>query len=674
MDKVCKFIKKFTLIFYLVLGLPLLASLFWLIAGKYFSFPIYISDSRLHLIIVPLIELLLTTFSLQILCIVSERNRRGAIWFVVFLLAFANLILVILLRSYYLELADINNLKIQIVVKGALAAIVFLSLIAVISIIKIIPYLSGLEPGKSEQEEALPIMMLYWVKETWNRFWDDPAAPSRKFTIIFLGICFVLGLTLRLINIGQLPPYVDEYAHTHSAYRLLTEGAFGYSRAFLTVTLPVFLSIKIFGQSLWAARFPMVLLNIAAMFPLYALTKKMNKKVGYISVFLFILSPWIIGVSKSIREYAIAPLFFYTISWLLADLLDWEKYSAKQYIKKNWLRAAILLLILIYTIYDRRSVLIINLAIFAVFGLFAILKILKQKTSKWLNVVVILGGLISFALVLYRSGFLRRILTDPSNFFRWNNRYVSVIFDGANQQWYYLGFWGYIIVGFGALIAFRVLFKKYNKADTIASFSFLTFVTFVVGLAIRIPRGGFRYGVLPHYWYVIVMAVFLYGLYTFFQKVINRRWVGNLLWIVIVLGFFTNYQAIYQAVAYTGGPSSPVTGETHSIVEPALDFLHENISEGDILLTDTIQNYGEIVDKTLSGVKIINVNSINTDDTISAMDYVKDNPSGWIVIAPHAKPWLSDVPEEDILVYGRSISYLGTKGNMFIWHWTTHEP
>jgi hypothetical protein len=674
MNKICAFIKKFYLIFYLLFGLPLLAAFFWLIAGKSLSLPIYVSDSRLHLIIVPLIELLFVTFSLHNLCVVSKKDRKGAIWFLVLIFSIVNLILVILLRSYYLEHTDINNLKIRFAMIIAVGAILILFLAAVFSLIKTIQYLKRLGSGLDEQEEILPIRTLRQIKAIWNHFWKDPSPQSRKFTLIFLGICFVLGLTLRLINIGQLPPYVDEYAHTRSAYRLISEGTFGYSRAFVTVTLPVFLSMKIFGQSLWAARFPMVLLNMAAMFPLYALTKKMNKKVGYISVLLFTLSPWIIGVGKSIREYAVAPLFFYSISWLLVDLLDWEKCSAKQYIKKNWLRAAILLLILIYTIYDRRSVLIINLGIFVVFSLFAILKILKHKTSKWLNLAVILGGLISSVLVLYQGGFLRRLLRDPSDFFRWNNQFVSVNFRSGYQQWYALGFLGFIIVGFVALIAIRPLFKKYDKADTLASFSFLTFVAFTVGIAIRIPRGGFRYGVLPHYWYVIVVAIFLYGIFVILQKMFKRKWLGTLLWVLIFLGLFTNYSGIYQSVVYTGGPASPVTRETHSIVEPALDFLHENISENDILLTDTIQSYGEIVGKTLSGVEIVNVNSIHADDTISAMDYVNDNPSGWIVVAPHAKPWMSDVPEEDIVINGRSISFHGTIGDMFVWHWTTPGP
>jgi hypothetical protein len=671
MKKFCLLLMKIKLALYLLFGLPLVASLVWLVAGNFIPLPFYLSVSQLHMVIFLFSELLLLTIMVHLLCKTPEKSRKDVIWLLIFIFSLVNLVLVLLLRGFYSRPAFSGYGSVQTALKFAVSIIVFLSLVLVFSLIRMIIQVRKISSDKPEAKHSLYIGIWKNLKNSWEQFWKVPSPGNRKFTIFFLAICFVIGLALRLINLGQLPPYVDEYAHTHAAYQLLTEGTFGYSRAFLTITLPVFLSMKVFGQSLWAARFPMVLLNMAAIVPLYAFTKKMNKKVGFISVLLFILSPWIIGVSKTIREYAVAPLFFFTIGYLLIDLLDWEKYSAKQYLKKHWLRAAILLILLIYTLIDRRSVLIINFAIYAVFGLFAILKLLKQKTSKWLNWAVIFGGLASFVLLLYRSGFLRRLIQDPSSFFRWNNRYVSVIFDGPNQQWYALGFWGYIVVGFGALIALRTIFRKYHKADTVAGFSFLTFIVFVVGLAIRIPRGGFRYGALPEYWYLVVVAIFLYGIYFLLQRIIKRNWLAFLLWTLIFLGFFTNYQGIYKAVSYTGGRSSPVTGETHSIVEPALDFLAKNISENDILLMDTVKRYGEIVGKELPDIEIINVNNIRRDETVSAIDYVLDYPSGWIAVTPHALSWIPDIPREETFVDGRLLSYIGTIGNVFVWHWTT---
>jgi len=34
--------------------------------------------------------------------------------------------------------------------------------------------------------------------------------------------------------------------------------------------------------------------------------------------------PWIIAVSRNVREYAVVPLFFYLDALVLIDLLDWD--------------------------------------------------------------------------------------------------------------------------------------------------------------------------------------------------------------------------------------------------------------------------------------------------------------------------------------------------------------
>jgi len=183
------------------------------------------------------------------------------------------------------------------------------------------------------------------------------------------------------IPFGGFPPFVDEYAQIHTAIAIYLGQPVDYTRSFLTVSLPVYLSYRIFGMSLWAGRLPMVLINMMAIFPLYFLVKKINKGAAYISVLLYVFSPWIIAVSRNVREYAVVPLFFYLDALVLIDLLDWDGLSLKNYLQRHFYRIAMAGLILGYAIFDYHSVLKIIVALYGIFGILAILKLLKSNSS-----------------------------------------------------------------------------------------------------------------------------------------------------------------------------------------------------------------------------------------------------------------------------------------------------
>jgi predicted membrane-bound mannosyltransferase len=186
----------------------------------------------------------------------------------------------------------------------------------------------------------LVLLVSFWLgfRESLLRIWTTYSFSTDKeetrkdtwLTVAFLLICFIIGLGLRLYNLGGFPAYVDEYLHMSTAIGIIKGNPVEYFRAFLTVSLPVYLSYRIFGISLWAGRLPMVLINMLAIFPLYLLGRKINKGVGYLSVLLFMFSPWIIADSRTVRDYAVVPLFFYLAAVLLIDLLDWDRLSFMQ--------------------------------------------------------------------------------------------------------------------------------------------------------------------------------------------------------------------------------------------------------------------------------------------------------------------------------------------------------
>ncbi len=235
---------------------------------------------------------------------------------------------------------------------------------------------------------------------------------ARLKTIIILSLCFVLGLAIRLINLDGFPPYVDEYITTHNIFRLLNGFPFEWKRAFPTVGIPVLVSFKLFGINLWAARFPMVVINLIAIIPLYFLGKKINRNVGLISVALYTINPWIIAVSRTVREYAVLPLYYFVSAVFLIDLLEWENTTIKSYLRKNAWKMLILGLILVNAVYDKQSILKIVIINFGVFGILLLLKTLKSKTPTKVKVTSLIVSIVIFTLLVIVSSFSKRLFED----------------------------------------------------------------------------------------------------------------------------------------------------------------------------------------------------------------------------------------------------------------------
>ena len=242
------------------------------------------------------------------------------------------------------------------------------------------------------------------LRDFWQRR-DDPT----KTVLILLGI-FALGLALRLYGLAGYPPYIDEYIHTSDAVDLYVNHNFEWNRAYLTVTLPIYLSYLIFGVSLWASRLPMVIINMLAIFPLFALGKKIDQKLGYLAVGLFVLNPWAIAAARPARDYAIVPAFFYLATVLLIDLFDWDGQTLRQYLIKYKFQIVILALVLGYVLFDHQSVLKITLALYGIFGLLAVLKALKQKPSLKMMIVVLVASTLLVVLLAENSDVISRYL------------------------------------------------------------------------------------------------------------------------------------------------------------------------------------------------------------------------------------------------------------------------
>ena len=319
----------------------------------------------------------------------------------------------------------------------------------------------------------------------------------------------------------------------------------------------------------------MVVINMLAIFPLYALGRKINKTVGTICVALFVFSPWIIAASRTVRDYAVVPLFFYLAALLLVDLLDWENLSITQYLNKHKFRLAGSVLILGYSIYDNTSITKIILAEYAAFGLIVILKTLGGNSLRWVKITVLSLGGVLILFIVAQSKIIQHFKFGSAVVPDLTLTYWNALVNGNVQQWYIWNGLGFLILLIGCFFAIRACFKRYTKNDYIVLFCFLVFNIILVYLTIflvnpHIPART-RYGVLMEYWFLVTVAIALYFVFLGVRRIIRQSL--SLIPILLITGLFFNYHGIQMALSYQGGGTLQITGENHYIVEPAYQYL-----------------------------------------------------------------------------------------------------
>jgi len=608
----------------------------------------YISPSQVHLAVLFLAEPLLCYFSYDIYSRSQSEKRNKVAWQLSFATLLLNLIAVYLLANFYKS-------RTQYPLVATLYAFV-----PALKIGFIFGTLFCFLKGFGDD-----------VISVWNSFSfseDNEMVRNGKWiTIIVLAAAFVLGIGLRLINLANYPPYIDEYSHIHAAIDFLRGAPLTYERAFLTVSFPVYLSYRLLGISLWTSRFPMVLINMLAIFPLYFLSRKINRWVGYVSVLLYVLSPWTIAVSRTVRDYAIVPLFFYLAALLLIDLLDWEGLNLKQYLNRNKFRIGGALLILIYAMIDVLSILRIIMLVYVIFGALVILKIWKTRQSQWLRVTAICICAVGIIFTALYSGLLRRFLADGALVYQKDlTSWYSLVSNNV-RQWYFFSGISYLIIVIGGFFVLRSIFSRYRKSDFVflicyaacaATLCYLVFFLVNPNIPTRV-----RYGILMEYWYLIVVAAVLYaGFYAFQRKFGNRYLVIS---IIMVAALFFNYQSYSTIFTYQGGGVFPLTGEHHYIVEPAYDYLAGHLTKNDVLMTDIMAYYDMISGHRLGNVKVIDFSS---DDPLNV---IKEYPQGYIAVTAASHPERTNLQLADFVCAGKQVHYLGLVGEVNVWQWKT---
>lgn len=521
-----------------------------------------------------------------------------------------------------------------------------------------------------------------WLEELEEKINPLVHSPIQKGECtIILGFT-LFALCLRIFNLEALPPHLEEYNHLIAAKELM-EGVpleSVYQRSLYIVTIPVKAFFSVFGVHVWVARLPGVLLNSLAIIPLYFLARKLNKPIAILSVTLFATSPWVIALSRTVREYAYYPFFFYFILFGLIHFLELfpRRFIVSDYrillTKKKMALIFLLIFPIIFAVFfDPDSTFKAIIFFYIVFLFFLLTRFEfknKSNTLFLITVIVIfaLGGILIIQTIsladterLLKGIAIKNPLKNDKTLVL-----LSQFFFNPPVQWYYNRitliptislvlsfFWGYIIKRKNFIPFFFTILYLFSIISFISFFSFSYAPRFFLHIQL---------------WYIILLAIGLYGLGLFITQSVQRK---STLVFLFMFAFFTTFN-IQQVLLHTrSSQQPPITYAAHMGFEELQLYLTQNVNPSDVLMSKYYGRYALFIG--FPEYSKIYVASFS-------IEALEENDSGWVVI-DNTRYWLFEdiLPLKSFRYKNKEIQFLGKyKDNHtfsnYLWHWSTIPP
>ncbi len=157
---------------------------------------------------------------------------------------------------------------------------------------------------------------------------------TKSSTFVLFVAIFLIGAILRFYALGSVPNglYQDETAIGYNAYSILKTGKdeYGkpyplYFKSFGDYKLPVYIystvaSIKLFGLTPFAVRFPSALFGTLTLIMMYVLVRKLTRSESFalLSVLFLSFNPWHLHYSRATFEVSQGLFFFLLGTWCIA--------------------------------------------------------------------------------------------------------------------------------------------------------------------------------------------------------------------------------------------------------------------------------------------------------------------------------------------------------------------
>jgi FlaA1/EpsC-like NDP-sugar epimerase len=242
--------------------------------------------------------------------------------------------------------------------------------------------------------------------------------------------------------------------------------------------------------------------------------------------------------------------------------------------------------------------------------------------------------------------------------------------NNPDRQWYFIvPSIGYLIIAAVLLLALFSFGRFQTKQDENISYIVLPFLALLAYLVFFLNNNAYlgmvRYGVLLEYWYVLIAALFFYLLYCLLKTLFRGKYFGGFVLVLLFFGLFVNYPSLSKIINFKGGISE-ITRETHMIGEPAYELLIPLVKNNDVILTIFFQEYDELHQNKFKEIKILPYNDFVINKSVDLQKILQLNPSGWIVL-PDNKTF--NIPYSDFNLENATVDYLGSYGDLNIWHW-----
>jgi hypothetical protein len=477
-----------------------------------------------------------------------------------------------------------------------------------------------------------------------------------------------LAILLRVFNLDRLPPLTDEFLHLLAAKAIANGSSLNtvYQRSLLIVTLPVVLSFRVFGFKLWAARLPGVLFNSLAIIPLYLITKKINRPIAFLSCILFATNPWLIAVSRYVREYGYYPFYFYWIIYGMIVLYenipnDFLANGRKTSFGSNIIfPAAVLLLPIIYiAMLDSDSTFKLISTAYGVFGLFVLSKIFV-KSKAFMGFLTILAILFLGALYLYskKSGDIA--------FHAMQNYWLRYFFSNPQQQWYFHRLAIIPIIGLACAVFLGLQVRKVNFIPSLFIALFSISLFFYIFFFNRYIQARYLFDL--EFWFVPLVATGFWCIWFFLKLSFSGKKLPVILISLILLALSINGSQILLSTFYDNYGWMPITEEYHNDVSMTRSFLLDKVKPGDALISIDYAQYVTFEGNS-AFVAIYSYNLQDKNPGGYVLSIVSQNNSGWIVLDDQRYEATKPLPLKTIFIDNKKIEYMGEVANEYIWRW-----
>ena len=484
---------------------------------------------------------------------------------------------------------------------------------------------------------------------------------------VLIGGMMLLAIFLRLPNLGRLFPAVDEYYHLIAARQILEGVALNsvYERGLWLVTLPVALSMRVFGTELWAARLTGVLFDVLAILPLYLLASKINRPVAVLSAGLYATSPWIVTFARIAREYAYYPFYFF---WIIYGMVFFVQGVPREFVLlRQWrdllapkmiLVGLCLLMPPIFVRYgDQLSTFRTILIAYVVFAVFLLSRFRLRDRLNWPVLALLGGSMLAVSYTWYQQQ-KTKILTYP----KLNPLPIEYFLPNPQQQWYFDRVVIIIVLGLlGAALAGYIV-RRFNIVPL------LLFVLYSSYLAIfaLFSKTFFhtRHVLTTELWYIVVMALGLYIVWKVIEVLSfwKGRFASVVLAVVVGLSVINVRQVILPIT--TTNPDNPISQDYLHDFSQVHEFMLAHVQPHDVLISTVYGLYSTWQEAPRFELRYRITSQTPRQDVFSIID---QHESGWIVV-DQIRLELSSLGPRDF-ADSSDIKYIGLFGDQYVWHW-----